>query len=358
MQYPEEAHTFYSQATAVSSRPPSSLDILGYARHLQFSDPKDRIYAFLAFKTPDNTLSAVQPNYRKGVSHLAVYLDIAIKYLEKTKDLDILRFVEHDNGESLVDVDDPRTQSLPSWVPRWDRGCLSSSFGRGYRKITFAGTEQSGSRPPMLSDVDGSPVLRVRAVFLGRITYASPMIHTSQYPAKDKMETVELIGMWRDLAPQLQKYPGPHRDNFSRAFLATLHLDRKAPSEEYDQSLCEVARNLQSERPSKFDLATQTVSVFTAQICQNKRFVLLDRGYYGAAPYATQKSDLCAIISGARTPLILREVSGKRDQYRVVGPVHVLSKQCVEGVPLRLAQDESCDDWKDWKLPSEDIILV
>lgn len=52
--------------------PQSALEILDSARELRLTDPRDRIYAFMALAAEDKAMPAVQPDYKKDVSHLDV----------------------------------------------------------------------------------------------------------------------------------------------------------------------------------------------------------------------------------------------------------------------------------------------
>lgn len=58
-------------------------------------------------------------------------------------------------------------------------------------------------------------------------------------------------------------------------------------------------------------------------------------------------------------PFILREVrvKGKLNCYRVVGAAYIVSKKLdPDGVPMRLG-DDGCEDWREWFVPMEDIVL-
>lgn len=151
LQRPNEAKTLSPSRSGMQRPdfwPLSTLSILGYARQLGLSDPKDRIYAFMALPTMDGAMStcALKPDYREQTSHLDLYREFTVKYLEKTSDLDLLFYVDHrdDGGEddnANNDDDDflkpfGETQ-LSTWVPRWDRGRnpRNTFFSHTVRKI-------------------------------------------------------------------------------------------------------------------------------------------------------------------------------------------------------------------------------
>lgn len=369
IKHPEEARTFClpNQQHQIEARP--ALEILHYARELLLSDPKDRIYAFMAIRTLDKAMPAVRPNYGKDVSHLDVYRDFAIKYLERTSDLDILCFVEHkeeENSPCFVAAADARVPSVPSWVPRWDCGPITSAMiERTARKITCIEGEYDNSRGSPISIVEGRPVLRVRAIPFGPVTYVSEPIQ-AHHDAPERA-VAQVFSLWRNLERQSEKYPGPHCSISGLAFLTVLIFGRFIGDEQdFYQSVLDLARKLQSDQPfhpadaHSQHLAAQKISLWAAIQSSNRRFIRIARGYYGTGPSITREGDFCTIIYGTRTPFILRRVPGKQDQYNVVGPAFVLSKGISEhnGYPCRLAQYESCDDWKHCGLQTEEIVLV
>ncbi|KAL1862573.1 hypothetical protein Daus18300_008533 [Diaporthe australafricana] len=364
----KEARTFIPYHLRHRLEPMPALEILNRAKRLELGDPKDRIYAFMALRTLDKAMPAVQPDYGKDVSHLDVYQDFAIKYLEKTSDLDILRFVEHEEGESSpssVAIAGARVRSIASWVPHWDCGSFNSTWSDASdRKLTEG--EDDNSKEYSISTVEGSPILRVRAIVFDLVKYVSETIE--YHAAVDGREAVtQVVRLWRNLAPQLEKYPGPHRGNRGLAFLVALNMDNgQGDLEEHYRSQCDFARLLESDQPScpahayLQDPAARQVSKFANYMSSNRRFVLLGRGYNGIAPNMAREGDLCAMIFGTRTPFILRMVPGEQAQYRVIGSAYVQSKECHldSESPCFLSEHEDCDDWKDWGLQTEDITLV
>lgn len=372
-QHPEEARTFWPEHLLHRIKPTPLLELLDTARETLLTDQKDRIYAFMALETLDNAMPAVQPNYQKDVSYLDVYKDFAIKYLEKTSDLDILRFVTNEaeeNNTSSVAAAEARMGTIPSWVPRWDRGFDVSPGAIGdtpARRITCAEGEHGNSRGFSISVMDGNTVLRVKGIVFDSVKYVSETIESHEGARASERAVTQVVSLWRDFSQQSEKYPGPHHSISSLAFLGALSLGRyDGDEEEFFQDLQGFARYLQSDQPSYpvdshvQDPAAQRTSLIVSDISTNRRFFLLGRGYYGVGPETTREGDLCAIISGTRAPFILRRVPSKQDQYSVVGAACVLSKKLREdsGTPYNLAEKASCDDWKDWNLQTEDIMLV
>ncbi|KAI8953594.1 heterokaryon incompatibility protein-domain-containing protein [Xylaria longipes] len=96
---PDEDKTFRPEGAESRVGAIATLEILDYARQMNLSDPRDRIYAFMALPTEDKAMSTLQPDYE--AHYLDVYQDFAVTYLNLTSDLDILLYVESNQGGSL-----------------------------------------------------------------------------------------------------------------------------------------------------------------------------------------------------------------------------------------------------------------
>jgi len=107
------------------------------------------------------------------------------------------------------------------------------------------------------------------------------------------------------------------------------------------------------------DEHSRRITDFITDWSKHQRFVILQRGYFGVAPNITRQGDVCAIISGTCVPFILRKISGRKDQYKILGSAFVLSKELESGsnTPVRLGRFEKAEDWREWNPPEEDIVL-
>ncbi|KAI8953595.1 hypothetical protein F4801DRAFT_102313 [Xylaria longipes] len=119
-----------------------------------------------------------------------------------------------------------------------------------------------------------------------------------------------------------------------------------------------IGRIHERSRAASANEAARRISTFAINTSQNRRFISLGRGNYGLAPNTIQPGDVCAILYGTSWPFILRKVAGRQSHYKFVGPAYILSRQTDEyGFPDRLGYDEKCEDWRDWNLPNQDIVL-
>lgn len=351
---PKEAITFCLEHTSDRVKALSTLETLHYARELGLTDAKDRIYAFMAMPTSDRAMPALQPDYSEETSHLDVYRQFAIEYLHKTSDLDLLGFVEHAFHEDLTSP-----SAFPSWVPRWDRNVGYSLFDPADRKLEDDTSRQQNT--PAFTIVQGGLALRVRAVIIDSVKHVSKQI---EWPVEPSEQVAEVVSLWRDVAAPSARFPGPHQSRLASAFLDALCCGTyEGELDEWIQSRKAFAQWLQSESHTlgdscMHDRNAQRISTLAVRLSWNRRLILLGRGYFGVAPLVTRGGDVCAIIFGTRYPFILRKAAEDEDQYMVVGPAYVQSRECTEdGVPWRMGQDDDCDDWRDWNLPTKDIIL-
>ena len=160
--------------------------------------------------------------------------------------------------------------------------------------------------------------------------------------------------------------PGPHSNGLAGAFLEALCQGRyRGDVQQWNKSHKEFANLLESDNPGRpLDAYSgyrdaQLISATISETACQRRLVFLGRGYYGLASVATRTDDVCTIIFGTRSPFILRKVSGEIDHYKVVGGAYVNSKVYITrtGRICGLGESERCEDWREWDLPTEDIIL-
>lgn len=366
LRWPEEAIAFYprpERGQISSYMSMTTLEVLDYARSLQLKNPKDRIYAFMTYPYSEATMPALQPRYGSDTSFLDVYREFATKYLENTRDLDLLRFFEHEDDELALAVDSDsflehlpvRSLSFPSWIPRWDRG------GRGYllgmthhRKIDECSQQMTLLR--------NDSILQVKGVIFDSVRHISDEIRETSHLGA---AVTSVVSLWRDVAEQSIQYPGPHQNRLGMAFLQTLgRASYTGDLATWKTALKTFADQLQSDSS---DLPVDTYSQHSnAQMIvshvlnysKTRRFLVSSRGYFGVSSVATRQGDVCAIIFGTRSVFILRELDKKRHHFAVIGAAYVPSPKLGDsGLPLRIGHDNDCTDWKNWNLPIRDISL-
>lgn len=346
--HPDEAKTFLPQNSLLSSKDMTTVELLSDVRPMELSDPKDRIYTFMALPTLDGTMSALEPDYTDQTSYLDVYRDFAVRVLKQTLDLQLLGFVEHDDDS----LNDP---GLSSWVPRWERGA-------GVEAISKQKCQKICPDSQSLQILEGGSVLCVRAVIFDQVVHVS---ETVQYTATTSETINTVVSLWTGAAEALVSHPNSHSSHRTLLFIWSICQGMYSGTwEEMLASVQALARCLPSDQRSQTTEITmndedlERVARIVRLTTHMRRFILLRRGYFGIAPCVAHVDDVCAIIFGARTPMVLRKLPGSNNAYKVVGPAWIHSKyDDVDGYPDRLGEDEDCYDWKDLGLSSEDILL-
>lgn len=133
-------------------------DFLNAARGLILSNPVDRVFAFLAVldKISPSALN-IKPDYSK-TPH-SVFAEFAVAYLQATRDLSLLRRVQHTN-ESLE-------LGTPSWVPLWNI-CECAVV-----RVTVLARQWDSPAHFTLEQGSGTPRLTVQALLFDTIRFAS-----------------------------------------------------------------------------------------------------------------------------------------------------------------------------------------
>lgn len=233
LQRPKEAKTFGGSGYWVPRKdtgPLSTLRMLCYARQMGLSNPKDRIYAFMALPTTDGALSAcaLKPDYREQTSYLDVYREFAVRYLEKTSDLDLLCHVDHrdnvDHEDEFLNPPDLEDTRLSSWIPRRDRGRnpRNTFFVHMKRKI------QLDLQQCTIFDTGQGVSLRVRAMIFNSVAWAAEK--TRYIPPDNVLETKKnrCLRCGEGPGSNPQDIPVPIRD--TRLWLSYLHSAEGLPT--------------------------------------------------------------------------------------------------------------------------------
>lgn len=347
------------------------LSALDDARMLGLYDPRDRIFAFMALPFVKSPLPILHPDYKQ--SHLHLYQEFSIKYLEETSDLNLLSYASHGN---------PYDESVDgalgsSWVPRWDHSHWKIKETEPHMERKFGQEPKTPAEFVVSLGENGvSASLQVRAVIFDLIRLVSPYFEES-------MTIEDVTTFWSYLSKQAgsgiySRQDQPIFDYESLAFLTALSRGSWiGPSiEEWADSLKSYSRFLwnsaqDSEPPGSPQVSPdiQDCHRHLMVIAQDSNFFSLKRGYHGLASWAIKQDDICAFIFGVRHPIILRQVpDAGTHHYKVIGPAFIVSKRLDRlGVPLGLNRwldwmnwNELCEneEWTDWALKEEKITLL
>lgn len=341
------------------------------ARGLGLRDPRDRIFAFMALPFVKCPMPILQPDYKK--SHLKLYQEFIIKYLEETSDLNLLSYASH--GKPYDESLDGALGS--SWVPRWDHSHWNLHERGPPLRSTFG---QDPKKPAefviSLGENGASASLQVWAIIFDSIRLVSPPFNVS-------MAVEDLTTFWSYWSKQAgsgidSRQDQPNFDYKSLAFLTALSRGKWAGrnEEEWSDSLKSYSRFLwnsvqdsDSQRSPQVSPEIQDCHRHLMNLAQQSRYFLLKRGYDGLASWAIEQDDVCAFIFGVRNPTILRQVPhAGTHHYKVIGPAYIVKKRLYErGIPQGLNRWDDWmnwnelrenEGWTDWGLREEKIILV
>jgi hypothetical protein len=344
-------HKHTTQAFTLKDEQFEYLDVIYEAKRLQFSDPRDRIFAFGEIAQDLDRRLILQPDYNVPV--LQVYQKFAMDQIHHSKIPIILDYVSH-TEESLQ-------ETVPSWFPRLDittDAIALLRYGEPLRSRSLSIPE------PVL--MDGS-VLKVRGVVVDSVVYASKATCMSV------SETIPIIqNLWRDLCASESNsaYPTAHLVDVLLAALTVAKFQGQWAKWRSDVAafalhLLENTSGVDEAEMARRRLDAQGGDEIQAIACvrlylYEKKLILTQRGYMGLAPQVTQEGDTVAIIFGCTMPFILRE-TGKELQYRLVGSTLIMGKKSWDdegrATYSQVLGEEESKDWVDWDVEEQDIHL-
>ncbi|ETN41496.1 uncharacterized protein HMPREF1541_03432 [Cyphellophora europaea CBS 101466] len=295
--------------------PTNSLDLLkvvSSCRWLDVSDERDRIYALLGH--PVATLPSgepiILPDYT--INARDCLRRFTTQYIQKTGDLTILAMTEWQDNM-------PESGSA-SWVPSWN----------GPRVVPLAwwGTYDASRDLPRQPVLSGD-VLHVKGVAVDVISDSWDILAKKARDRRSfRIDTVKdpAIEVWK----MLQRRGKVYTDGRSRlaTFLCSL-LRVERPGPPYiiglihcvvrivtlllDSMMQQAAREMPPVDHRVWSEFTGTLDT----ICWYRRFICTPTsGIMGLVPEAARAGDVCTIIAGCRTPIVLRR---ENRGYRVVG---------------------------------------
>lgn len=333
----EKQESAVNDSSSAPGYPWTLLDILSASRQLEASEPKDHIYAFLGHSSASHSLTGeliVNPDYT--IDTMQMYCDFAVAWLEWTRDLNILSFVQHRDATA---TDDP----IPSWVPTWNTYDSSVLAQNGVSNF------KAGASSKILPQVfKGGKRLKVRGATFDKIVFRSSVFYEHDFDwgnkPEDEVRSPKDVSKWTEILSHVLDpasnyiyaderrfmtcattlaagiYSGSQADFDSRAtaFLSPFLPTLKSYSE-YSSVLLQVAHKTQTADGSNTQLCEMEMA--TAMI--NRRFVVTERGYHGLAPALARVGDVCCVVFGANTPFIVRPAAQRHQHFELVGEAYV-----------------------------------
>lgn len=297
--------------------PVSFLHLLSLTRQFKVSDARDRIYALLGLPTtdsdPENGELYVDPDYTKTLPE--VYEALARKMLLSFQGLRTLSTVQHG-----MEVE----ETLPSWVPQWDRLFTYALAQGGTSLKNFAA---SATLPSVAPSFYGS-LLVVEGLEFDAVTWVSDILPDAVDSSHPKLEYFNTI--WDTVTSFIHTYPGGA--DFYTAFCWTITAGKDWYGmlvENEVEHLADFAACQQTyfaspliDRGMSMDHIGDADRFVTAMTyaCRFRRFFVTRKGFIGIGPPCLRRDDLVCILNGGIVPFLLRH---REEHYKLVGDAYI-----------------------------------
>ncbi|KKP06722.1 hypothetical protein THAR02_01211 [Trichoderma harzianum] len=334
------------------------------ARSLNFTNDRDRIFAFLGHYSLTSThfsssdLASITPTYTMSVEQ--VYTDLAKRSLRGSQGdsaLITLAAVQHPAGR-LPSRDDwalAHSSGLPSWVPDWRtyQGFILSEPINPHRA--------HGSSKPKLQIDDDSALLRIHGVYVDTIEACSPRLKNKDFHGKSHM----IESLWNEVCQKKSfNLDNNYRNGQEKAFFAFMQTltngcvqiagregipYNEIPASRWleqaamylvgalgdSSSVSLEIRTLAEEAKSKHE--KEEWSRWANGASKNRIFARTESGYYVLGPAVMEKGDVVCVLFGGKLPFCLRPVG---ERYLLVGECY--AHGLMEGEALDMMARGEC----------------
>lgn len=338
----------------------SLAEILNSAKVLSFTDPRDRIYAFLGLPMAQNYRNKLDISYETTV--LETYRSFAYFCIEKARDLELLHFVEHEENTL--------SSEFPSWVPQWQTNVYQMALTRSWYAPIFP-----ERMPITISSVgtrtDGLGSLHLKGIIIDKVAFASDRLNESCSVADVAKVWVKIqIYERRHGLSAHSKYPP------ASAFLEAITCGRsRAHSNHEEPNSIEsiYLRHLEGQLPAnhgpRYPTAANSANLTESERLQlthsmvldhihNRKIAITQRGFYGLLPGVAEEDDLCCILYGTKTPFVLRK-SAVTGLYQLLGDASIVSNVGGSAAPIRIgAGNRFHPELLDLGLEEQDFAIV
>lgn len=302
------------------------------ARHLQVTDPRDRVIALLGHYSVregrGDALKSLAADYTQSVED--VYIDLARRALyDDDESLVTLAAVQHSNQEL-------GQSGLPSWVPDWR---LYSSHILS--EPTSSHSAHGDTRPKV--EV-ASRSLFVRGIIIDSVVGHSDGIRAKSFYADDASGTPTIERLWGEVCGKstfdlTDKYITG--DSALFAFLQTLSNgcasltwsvepdDHSAPADTWlDYGAAYLSRLFVGSGKITEEILDRGRTGDAAQWIRaansastNRALAVTSKGYYVLGPKIIQNGDIVCVLFGGKMPFCLRPL--ENGNYHLVGECYV-----------------------------------
>ncbi|KAF2144178.1 uncharacterized protein K452DRAFT_154350 [Aplosporella prunicola CBS 121167] len=296
--------------------PVTFLHLMSLTRQFQASDTRDRIYSLLGLPTtdanPDEGDLFVEPDYTITTSEL--YELFARKVLETSQTLRILSAVQH--GPEVE-------QTMPSWIPQWDRLFTHALAPAEY--ILLKNHSASIGLPTSQLRLEES------ILFAEGIEFDSIVSISDTFPDSTAFSTElwRIERLWRTMVFPLRKYPSG--TDLSTAFCWTITaakdwygmLIEDKDTESHLEDFAAFQRQHFSQPVTEGPGDRGDVDRFAEAVsnaCIWRRLFVTQKGYIGIGPPCLREGDVVCVLANAIVPFVLRQ---NGPYHKLVGEAYV-----------------------------------
>lgn len=349
------------------------------ARHLRFSDDRDRVFAFLGHYAVHSRhylgcgVVSIVADYTKTIEQ--TYIDVAVRILEANpaSACILLASVQHARHslpscrETTAQVNKslehwfPDEDKLPSWVPdwRWSEGIILAEPICPHRA-------HGDTTVKLVVTDNGGRTLHIHGVRIDTVEQCSrPLRSKDFYDKKTSHQQRTMIeSLWQEICRSKRfslkdKYLNGEEAFF--AFMQTLsngcvqsagHCGRSY----YDvpdrvwlnmaaQYIVGISDDVSEEMKSAvndagYESDRDTWSRWATSASDGRVFARTERGYFVLGPAAMEAGDIVCVLFGAKVPFCLRPIGNR---FLLVGECYVHGLMKGEAQDL-LGRDEICEE--------------
>ncbi|KAJ9668949.1 hypothetical protein H2201_000775 [Coniosporium apollinis] len=339
MQFIQQTRRDVLQSSSTSQ--PSTLENSGLLcklfqvlRRVQCQDPRDLIFAFLAFQGTENIV-ATAGSYNQPPEE--VWTDATERIIRSSRSLDVFAALSGDKEREL---------KLPSWVPYW-ADCFPYS-----RPIATPVSRFRASRgmPHVWAQHEDPSKLQVRGKIIDQV---QAFIHPPFQNFMSAKHATHLFLTWDVLlgstrghlyhydqkTKALGDYLPVKQKNIEGDLMRTVLADGALGSEQPLRRIHEMiganatgymARGLRQSRSTIALTEEQTQMLHDyerlenlALVAEYKQVFFTEHVQLGMAPQGAKIGDNVAILHGSKVPCLLRKLDHKENEYRVISQCHL-----------------------------------
>ena len=321
---------------------PDFLDVFQMNRYRESTEPRDMVYGLIGL-----TVGLGEEVIRYEATIQETYEQSTLEIINKSGNLDVFSHIlghptwTQAASQILLNEKDTGIENLPSWVPDWSRKYthtyLSDVSVRQQRlKLLHAGKDTRAN---------------VRCVAPGRLAVEGLDLLRVKQIGESKARELDLWSSWRQMVGIDSNPDRPYvaGGTILNAYWRTLCHDCSLEYEEHplrrattdDRNVhdewwwnCVVYQNHESVEERKelltFDMRCTWFQRVTSALGADRRFFISSTGYIGLVPSATAIGDRICVLSGGKTPYVLRPSHKKNKEdgtssleYTFVGDAYV-----------------------------------